>query len=92
MKSEEELLKRSKRFLEENGVQEAKNKKLADNSSHEFVRSVLKEKEMKDSQHTRAAIYTVFTVIYFLIFPPFGVFLFLFFIADSIFNFLKLKK
>ncbi len=89
---DEETFKRLEQELDVIEKQKAKNKLLVEKSEYEFLKSVLKEKQRKETQHTRAATYTVFTVIGFLICPPFGILLTAFFIADAIFNFLKLKE
>lgn len=92
MENEEEIFKRLDKELDAIEKQKAKNKLMVEKSEYEFLKSVLKDKEAKESRKITASVYTAFTLIAFAINPAFGVFVVLFFIADSIFNFLKIKK
>lgn len=78
---------RLKQELQEMEATKIKNKNIADESERKFIESIKK----KNKNKTNAVIYTLATIICFLIHPAFGVLIACVCIGEIFINFLKIE-
>ena len=88
MEDKDETIKRLQQQLNEIEATKRKNQERAKLSEQEWMKQVLAEKEKK----SKAAVYTAFTLMAFLINPVFGVFIILLLIGNEIYSLFKPKK
>lgn len=88
MEDKDVTIKRLQQELNEIEATKRKNQERANLSEQEWMKQVLAEKERK----SKAAVYTAFTLIAFLIYPAFGVFVILLLVGNEIYSLIKPKK
>lgn len=88
MEDKDETIKQLQKELEQIEAIKRKNQERVKLSEQEWMKQVLAEKERK----SKAAVYTAFTLIGFLINPVFGVFVILLLVGNEIYSLFKPNK